>query len=110
MSVEIYIAALLTVVVLAILVMTTALVVTLIQVKRAAQALAFLAGRAEDRMVQLGDAVGALSHVALGFVGGVGRKAALGAGLLYSFFSFLRRHRRAGKRADQPQETGGSDE
>ncbi len=100
MSIELYIAILLTIVVLSILVGTAALVAALLQVKRTASAIEHAAVRAGDQIGRVGDMAGSLGQVALGIAGTMGRKTVLGAGLLYSIFRFLRR----GKKKRNPFE------
>lgn len=98
MSIELYIAILLTIVVLSILAGAVALVVTLLQLKRTASAIELAAVRAGDQIGRVGDMAGSLGQVALGIAGTMGRKTVLGAGLLYSIFRFLRR----GKKKKNP--------
>ena len=110
MNVEIYIAVLLTIIVIAIVVVAVAMVVAMKQLKRAARAVEYMAGRAEDQMAQIGDTMNTFGHVALGLVGGLGRKAALGAGLVYSLFGLFRRKRGGERTGSKNQGQGDSDE
>ena len=98
MSIELYIAILLTVIVLCILAGTVTIVVTLIQLKVTARAIEMAAVRAGDQIGRVGDMAGSLGQVALGIAGAMGKKTGLGAGLLYSLFRFLRR----GKKKTSP--------
>lgn len=98
MSIELYIAILLTIVVLSILAGAVALVVTLLQLKRTASAIEMAAVRAGDQIGRVGDMAGSLGQVAMGFAGAMGKKTVLGAGLLYSLFRFIRR----GKKKKNP--------
>ncbi|MBL8022796.1 MAG: hypothetical protein JNK54_00745 [Elusimicrobia bacterium] len=93
MSLELYIAILLTVVVLSIVVGTVALVVVLLQLKRAARSVERVVERTGDQIGQLGEMAGSLGQVALGIAGAMGKKTVVGAGLLYNLFQFFR-HRR----------------
>lgn len=98
MSIELYIAILLTIVVLSILAGAVALVVTLLQLKRTASAIEMAAVRAGDQIGRVGDMAGSLGQVAMGLAGAMGKKTVLGAGLLYSLFRFIRR----GKKKKNP--------
>ena len=98
MSIELYIAILLTIVVLSILAGAVALVVTLLQLTRTASAIEMAAVRAGDQIGRVGDMAGSLGQVAMGLAGAMGKKTVLGAGLLYSLFRFIRR----GKKKKNP--------
>jgi hypothetical protein len=94
MSLELYIAILLTVVVLSIVVGTVALVVVLLQLKRVARSVERVVERTGEQIDQLGEMAGSLGQVALGIAGAMGKKTVVGAGLLYNLFQFFRRSRR----------------
>jgi hypothetical protein len=106
MTIELYIAILLTVIVLCLLVGTIVVVVTLIQLKRTASAIEIAAIRAGDQIGRVGDMAGSLGQVALGLAGAIGKKTAFGAGLLYSLFRLLRR----GKKNKDPLAEGKDDD
>lgn len=106
MTIELYIAILLTVIVLCILAGTVAIVIALIQLKRTARAVELAAIRAGDQIGRVGDMAGSLGQVALGLAGAMGKKTVLGAGLLYSLFRFIRR----GKKKKNPLAEGEGDD
>jgi hypothetical protein len=97
MSIELYIAILLTLIVLSILAVAVTLVVALLQLKRTASAIETAAVRAGDQIGRVGDMAGSLGQVALGIAGTMGKKTVMGAGLLYSIFRFLRRGKKKKK-------------
>jgi hypothetical protein len=107
MTLELYIAVLLTIIVLSILAGTVSLVVVLFQLRNTARAIEMAAVRAGDQIGRVGDMAGSLGQVALGIAGAMGRKTVLGAGLLYSLFRFIRQ----GTKKKNPlaeEEDGGS--
>jgi uncharacterized membrane protein len=106
MSIELYIAILLTIVVLSILAGAVALVVTLLQLKRTASAIEMAAVRAGDQIGRVGDMAGSLGQVALGIAGTMGRKTVMGAGLLYSLFRFIRQgHKKKNPLAEEEDDS-----
>jgi hypothetical protein len=105
MTVEIYIAVLLTVVVLALVAGTVFLAMALWQVRRLVRLLEFFTLRLGDKVSRAGDVVSALGGAALAASGGLGKTAAFGAGLLYSVMRGFRR-----KRAAAPPEDSGKDD
>ena len=107
MSIELYIAILLTIIVLSLLAGAVAFVVTLLQLKRTAAAIEIAAIRAGDQIGRVGDMAGSLGQVAMGIAGSMGKKTVLGAGLLYSLFRFLRRGKK--KKSARVEEEGDDD-
>jgi hypothetical protein len=106
MTLELYIAILLTIVVLSILAGTVALVVVLIQLRGTARAIEMAAVRAGDQIGRVGDMAGSLGQVALGIAGTMGRKTVMGAGLLYSLFRFIRQgHKKKNPLAEEEDDS-----
>lgn len=105
MTVEIYIAILLTIVVLALVAGTVFLAMALWQVRRLVRILEFFTLRLGDKMSRAGDVVSALGGAALAASGTLGKSAAFGAGLLYSIMRGFRRKRAAAS----PDESGKDD-
>jgi cyanate permease len=94
MTIELYIAILLTVIVLAIGVSAAALVALLVQLRRTAKAVEAAAHRATEQVQRVGDMAGGLGQVAVGLAGAFGKKSLMGAGLLYSLIRFFRRNKK----------------
>lgn len=94
MTLELYTAILLTLIVLSILIVAGAIVAALLQLRKTAQAIEHLAVRAGDQLGRVGDMAGSLGQVALGIAGAVGKKSLLSAGLLFSLFRFFRKRRK----------------
>lgn len=109
MTLELYIAILLTIIVLSILAGTVALVVVLIQLRGTARAIEVAAIRAGDQIGRVGDMAGSLGQVVLGIAGAMGRKTVMGAGLLYSLFRFIRQGHKNKKNPLAEEEEDDSD-
>jgi flagellar basal body-associated protein FliL len=94
MTIELYIAILLTVIVLAIVVGAAALVAFLVQLRRTAKTVETAAQRVVDQVHRVGDMAGTVSQLAMGLAGAFGKRSLLGAGLLYSLVRFFRRNKK----------------
>lgn len=102
MTLEVYIAVCLTVIVLAIAVVTVFIAMTLWQLRRSARALEILADRVGSQVGRLEGMVSALGAVASQASGRVGRGAMFGASLVWGLINFLR-GRRGSSGADAPE-------
>jgi H+/Cl- antiporter ClcA len=100
MTIQIYIAILLTLIVVAIGVLTAVVVVALTQVRRTAQALEVLAGRLDAQLSRLQNVAGLVSNLAGAATGRAGRFAGAAATFLFGVMSALRRRRKADGDAD----------
>ena len=93
MTVDIYIAICLTIIVIAIGVVSTVLVITLFQIKRTVKALERVAQEADRQLLKIGSISGALSGFASAASGRLGRTVSLAAGLVSALAHFFRRDR-----------------
>lgn len=90
MTVEVYIAVCLTVIVLAIAVVTVFIAMTLWQLRRSARALEVLADRVGSQVGRLEGVVSTLGAAAAQATGRMGRGAMVGASLVWGLVNFLR--------------------
>lgn len=105
MTVNVYIAVLLTIIVIALVAGTIFLALALWQVRRAARALEQLANQFGSQVTRAGELVGTLGRTALLAAGGWGKTAAFGAGLVYTLLKQFRRRRSEKKEeAAEPSE------
>ena len=93
MTVDVYIAVLLTIIVLAMVARTLFLALALWQVRRAARALERVSDQFGNQMNRAGEFVGTLGRTALLAAGGWGKTAAFGAGLVFTLLKHFRRRR-----------------
>ncbi len=104
MTVQVYIAVCLTIIVIAVGAVTVFLAMALWQLRRAAKALEALSTRLEFQVGRLEGLTGALTGAAMAATGGLGKGAALGASALWGLVSYLRKRRRV-RAAEQSEET-----